>query len=212
MNFQTLQEKTNNLLIFNKNLLRKLEPKKDALDANIKYWLKNKKITAIKKSLYILTEKYQKESNKDVFIEYMANQLVKPSYLSNEYILSKYQILSEPVNAITSVTTKINREIINSIASFRYSSISKSLFTDFKIKYFNNALVLEAGKSKALFDFLYFRFLKNNKVSKIAIKNLRLNWENISAKEFKKTCSYTKLTSSKKIKTLFQLIKQEYYA
>ncbi|MFH1392110.1 MAG: hypothetical protein ABIG90_00295 [bacterium] len=212
MNFKALQNKTKNLLIFNKNSLRKLEPQKDALDANIKYWLKNKKIIALKKSLYVLTEKYQKESNKDLFIEYIANQLVRPSYLSTEYILAKYQILTESVNAITSVTAKINREIINTITSFRYSSISPKLFTGFKIKYFNSAPILEAEKSKALFDFLYFRFLKNAKISKMAIKNLRLNWENISTKEFKKVCSYLKFTSSQKIKQLFKLIEQEYYA
>lgn len=212
MNFDILQNKTKNLLIFNKNSLRKLEPQKDALDANIKYWLKNKKIIALKKSLYILTEKYQKETNKDLLIEYIANQLVKPSYLSTEYVLAKYQILTESVNAITSVTTKINREIINPIASFRYSSITAKLFTGFKIKYFNSVPILEASKSKALFDFLYFRFMKNQNVTKTAIQNLRLNWENISSAEFKKTSYYAKLTNSQKIKKLLKLIEQEYYA
>jgi len=212
MNFKTLQNKTKNLLIFNKNSLRKLEPQKDALDANIKYWLKNKRIIALKKSLYVLTEAFQKEINKNFFIEYIANQLVKPSYLSTEYILAKYQILTESVNAITSVTTKINREIINPIASFRYSSITAKLFTGFKIKYFNSAPILEANKSKALFDFLYFRFTKNQDVTKTAIQNLRLNWENISSAEFKKTRFYSKFIKSKKIKKLFELIQQEYYA
>jgi hypothetical protein len=212
MNIKILQDQTKNLLIFNKNALRKLEPQKDALDGNIKYWLKNKKIIALKKGLYVLTEKYQKETNKDLFIEYIANQLIKPSYLSTEYILAKYQILTESVNAITSVTTKINREIINSIASFRYYSISPKLFTGFKVKYFNDAPILEAKKSKALFDFLYFRFIKNTEPSNTAVKNLRLNWENISAKEFRKAWSYSKFINSQKIKELFKLIQKEYYA
>ena len=92
MNLKTLQEKTNNLLIFNKNLLRKLEPQKDALDGNIKYWLKNRKIIALKKSLYILTETFEKEPNKNFFIEYIANQLVKPSYLpfGNQSFISSF--------------------------------------------------------------------------------------------------------------------------
>lgn len=212
MNFAILQDKTKNFLFFNKNSLRKLEPQKDALDANIKYWLKNGKIIALKKSLYILADTYQQETKKDFFLEYIANQLVKPSYLSTEYVLAKYQILTDSVNAITSVTTKINREIINPLASFRYASITAKLFTGFKIKYFNSAPILEAEKTKALFDFLYFRFIKNNGISKIAIKNLRLNWENISLAEFKKTRSYSKLISSQKIKNLFTLIQQEHYA
>lgn len=212
MNFEILQNKTKNLLFFNKNNLRKLEPQKDALDANIKYWLQNGKIIALKKSLYILADTYQQETKKDFFLEYIANQLVKPSYLSTEYILAKYQILTESVNAITSVTTKINREIINPLANFRYSSITAKLFTGFKIKNFNSAQILEAEKAKALFDFLYFRFIKNNGISKTTVKNLRLNWENISRAEFKKAYSYSKLISSQKIKNLFNLIQQEYYA
>lgn len=211
MDVQTLKKQTQNLLIFNKNSLRKLEPKKNALDANIKYWLQNRKTTLLKNGVYLITDRYQNETNKDLYLEYIANQLIKPSYLSLEYTLSKYQLLSEPANALTSVTVKTNREIINSLAAFRYYSISEKLFTGFKIKHFYDAIILEAQKSKAMFDFLYFRFIKNNEISKQSVENLRLNWENFSLKNFKEMQSYNKMAGNKRLNILFDIIQKEYY-
>lgn len=212
MNLKDLKDKSKELLLLNKNILKSFEPRKDVLDANIKYWLKNKELVSLKKGVYILKEKYEKESQKDLYLEYLAGQIISPSYLSVEYVLAKYQILSEPAQAITSITTKITREILSSLNSFRYYSITPKLFTGYKIKYFFNAPILEAEKSKALFDYLYLRFFKNEPINMESIQDLRLNFENVSKKEFLKSCSYLKLTNSKRVKLVFDLIKSEYYA
>ncbi|MBU3965126.1 hypothetical protein KKA96_01980 [Patescibacteria group bacterium] len=207
-----LKEKTAGLLALNKNILKAFEPRKNVLDANIKYWLKNEEIIQLKKGVYILKEKYDKEPNKNLYLEYLAGQMVQPSYLSVEYVLAKYQILSEPARAITSITTKTTREIINNAGSFRYYSITEKLFNGYEVKYFFGAPVFEASKSKALFDYLYLRFIKNEPINSESIDNLRLNWENIGNKEFFKACSYLKFTNSRRLKEIFNLIKAKYYA
>lgn len=212
MELGELKEKTSGLLIFNKNILRNFEPKESLLNANINRWMEKGEIISIKKGMFVLKDCYEKEPKKDLFMEYIANQLIQPSYLSLEYVLSKYQLLSEPANAITSITTKTTRENINSLGAFRYYSITPALFTGYKIKYFNNSPIWEAEKSKALFDYIYLRFIKERMISKESIENLRINWENLSKKEFNGAYSYVSLIRGKRIKQVLDKIKEIYYA
>lgn len=211
MDFDKLLKISQKLLVFNKSALRALEKNPNALSANISYWIKQKKIIGLKNGWYILSDKYRQANDKDGYLEYIANQLVAPSYLSAEYVLAKYQILSEPVNALTSMTTKSGREIINDLGAFRYYSLTPRLFLDYKIKYHQTAPVFEAEKAKALFDFLYLRFLRRQAVNASALANLRLNWENISAADFKKAQGYLKLVKSQRLIALFSIIKEQYY-
>lgn len=212
MKLQNFKKKTEKFLILNKTILRQLEPNEASLNGNIKYWIKSGELIMLKKGFYALKDFYEKEPQKDLYLEYIANQLIAPSYLSMEYVLSKYQIMPEPVNAITSVTLKTTRELINPLGAFRYYSLSSSLFQGYKIKYFLNSPIWEAEKSKALFDFLYIRFLKNNFVSRQTIEDLRLNWENVSSKELLKASSYVSFVKSVKIRDVFDIIKNLYYA
>ncbi|MBU4057026.1 hypothetical protein KJ695_03910, partial [Patescibacteria group bacterium] len=80
------------------------------------------------------------------------------------------------------------------------------------IKYFQGAPIFEAEKSKALFDFLYLRFLSRLPVNTEVLDALRLNWENISAADFKRAAGYLKLADSRRLTNLFELIKKQYYA
>lgn len=212
MKLQELKKKTEKILLLNKPILRRLETNESSLNANIKYWIKSGELVVVKKGIYALRDSYEKESRKDLYLEYISNQLIQPSYISMEYVLSKYQLMSEPVNAITSITIKTTREIINPLGAFRYYSISQNLFNGYKIKYFLNSPIWEANKSKAMFDFLYVRFLRNKPVNKQSIEELRLNWENFSKQDFLKAVSYVPLSKSKRIKSVFDIIKQIYYA
>ncbi len=211
MNFEFLRRNTKNLVILNKELLKTLEPRENVLDANIKYWIKTGKFIVIKKGKYILKERFEKLESKNNLLEYIAGQIMQPSYLSTEYVLAKYQILSESVQTVTSVTTKKTKAIKNDLGSFQYYSISERLFTGYEIKKEGDLIYAEATKPKALFDFLYFRFLKEFNVNIEIIDNLRLNWENISLSEFKKAESYLKFTNSRRMREVFNLIKNKYY-
>lgn len=211
MRLEVLKKKISNLILLNKNILRSFEPNEELLAANIKYWLKSGDFIAVKKGVYLLKDRYEKEQAKDLYLEYIANQLIQPSYISVDYVLAKYQLLSEPVNAITSITVKSTREINSSVGAFRYYTMQKKLFRDYQIKYFYDSPVLEAEKSKAMFDYLYLRFVKSKAVDKKDIENLRLNWENFSQNDFKKAYSYLSLTNNKNIKETFEVIKRLYY-
>jgi hypothetical protein len=213
MKFEDFSFKLDDLLIFNKTNLRLLEKKESNLNLNIKYWKKSGKIISLKKGWYLLAEKYEKESEKDSYLEFIANKLIEPSYLSGEYVLNKYGALTEAVTGITSMTTMSGKEIKNKLATFRYYSVSDKLFRGYKIKKKRgNIVIFEAELAKALFDFFYVRFFRNQAINEKSVENLRINWENISAKDFEKSRAYLKGTRSRKMTALYDIIKNKYYA
>ena len=212
MRLLDIKNRTKNLLIFNKSALRNFEPNASALDANLRYWLRTGELIALKKGLYIWRDKYQ-QMPQDQLLEYLATQLVTPSYLSLEYVMAKYQLLSEPVSVLTLATPKITREITNTLGVFRYYSLAPKLFTGYQVHYFNGAVpVWEAKKNKAVFDYLYLRFLRSTAVSEMAIKELRINWENLTKREFAEMSAYATLSNRRQIKKVLAMIKNLYYA
>ncbi len=199
-----------NLLILTKETLRQLEEDNNRLDFNIKYWLKKGKIIALKKGFYVLKERWEREINKDDYRQYVANQLYQPSYLSAEYVMSKFGLLTEGVYGITSMTTKTTKAFINSLGNFNYYSLSPALFLGYEVKNTSSFPVAVAKKSKAVFDFLYLRFLKNAPVNKKTIEELRINWENITKGEFREIINYGKKTKSIRINQVINLISKTY--
>lgn len=197
---------------FTKETLKQMEPDKDALDFNIKSWQKSGKIISVKKGIYLLRERWEKEQDKQSFLEYLANKIYQPSYLSGEYVMAKYGLLTEAVYGLSSVTTAKTKTWRNQLGGFSYYSISPKLYLGYEVTKFYSAPVLAASKSKAIFDFLYFRFLRNNPINLQEVRELRINWERVSQKELAKISEYAGISQSKKTRQLIKLIKSEYYA
>ncbi len=207
MKFSEIKNKTKNLLILDKNYLKLLEKDPNNLNANLKYWLKKNKLISLKNGFYILSSQWEKTEDKDKYLEYLANQLLLPSYLSLEYVLSKHQLLTEAVFTITSITTKSSRKFNSKIASFNYYQIPNKLFTGYSIKEYNNQIIFEASKAKALFDFLYLRFRKIS-VNQDNLDSFRLNLELLNKKDINELNRYFKLLKNKKWLKLQNLIKE----
>jgi len=201
----------NNLLLFTKEALRQWEKNEDTLSFNIKYWKKNGIIIPLKKGKYILKSRFEKEENKDMYLEYLANKIYEPSYVSGEYVMSKYNLLTEAVYGISSITTKKTKTFENQIGRFNYYTVSLRLFFGFEITKFYTANIMMAKKSKAVFDYLYLRFLKNSLISEKSIQELRINWENLNKKEFKEIEKYAKIVKNNRILKVISLIKKIYY-
>jgi len=203
-------DKLASLLIITKETLRQLEEDNDRLDFNINYWLKKGNIIALKKGVYVLKETWEREINKDDYRQYIANQLCQPSYLSGEYVMSKYGLLTEAVYGITSMTTKTTKTFINSLGSFAYYSLSPTLFLGYDVKKIGSFSVAVAKKSKAVFDFLYLRFIKKSSVNKKAIEELRINWENMTKEEFGELVRYGRKAKSVRLNQAITIITDTY--
>jgi hypothetical protein len=208
MKLEEIKNKTEKLLVFDKTALKLLEKDDNNLSANLKYWLKNGDLIALKKGLYILRDKYEKESSKNEYLEYLANKILMPSYLSLEYVLDKYSLLSESARALTSISNKAAREFSNPLGVWRYYSLPAKLFTGYKIKYFKSQPFFEASKAKSLFDFLYLRFRRGNEPNEDSFLNLRLNLENLTKLEKAELLAYFKLAPGKRFQRLKKIIEK----
>lgn len=204
--------KLSDLLFFTKESLRQLEPNQPALDFNLKYWLKKGIVISVKNGLYILKDRWEKTIDKQAYLEYLANKIYQPSYLSLEYVMNKYSLLTEAIYGLTSITTKIPKTFINDLGKFSYYSISPRLFTGYKVQKFNSAPILIAAKSKAVFDYLYLRFLKNAAINQKTVAELRINWENLSKTEFAGLRRFALISGSLRLNRLVELIGKAHYA
>lgn len=204
--------KLEKLDFFSKESLKQFEKKQEVLNFNIKYWKKKDKIIRLKNGMYVFMKRWENEQNKGDYLELLANKLYEPSYLSCEYVMAKYGLMTEAVYGLTSVTIKKTNSFINSLGSFSYYSISPSLFFAYEIKRFNTSAIFIAKKPKAVFDFLYFRFLKKALINEKVVAALRINWENIKKREFLEIKKFALLSRSKRLLSLINLIKKMYYA
>ena len=180
---------------------------KKATYENINRWIKQGRLIQLKKGLYTTQEYYKTLNNKQVYLEFLANNLRVPSYLSLEYVLQKYSILTEQVFAYTSITLKTKRMYTNALGTFIYRQISLKLFAGFKQLNIDGFTIYQATKAKALFDYLYLKFLNYQVINTQNIIDLRLNLDQVTKTDLQELAKYCRLAQISKFKNLPNLIK-----
>ena len=179
-----------------------------ALSANILRWIENEKLIKIKKGLYVTREYFLQCQNKQDYSEFIANILKRPSYLSGEYVLQKYGILSESVFSFTSVTRKKPRSYNNKFGTYLYSNITDKLFTGYNIISKSGFQIKEATKTKALFDYLYFRLRTIPEINQAVINSFRLNLENFTKTDLIQLKYFINLLDQKKFTNLITYLRE----
>jgi len=125
--------------------------------------LRYKEILQLKKGLYVSNDFFEKNRTDVSYSFYLANIIRTPSYISSWAALQYYNLATEVIHSITSVTPKVTRNYRTKAGDFTYQSIKKDLFSGFSLV--RGKPVSPAGgfdfyiasPSKALFDLLYFR-------------------------------------------------------
>lgn len=182
-----------------------------ALNERIKRALKSGRLLKLKKGLYTTNIYCLKELEKSKFKEFIALKLRFPSYLSTEYVLAKYELLTEITFPLTSVTTKTGRTYQNFLGTYRYLNLKKELYFGFEESSFNQNKYFIATKAKAMFDFLY---LKKNigDLKKEILEGLRINWDNFTKNDFLLFQKYVSKSRSKKMEKISKILEKIYYA
>ena len=194
---------------FSKTTLQQVVKVSDnSLYSNIKRWIKNGSLIQLKRGLYVTRNYYQKLVNKQDYLEFVANKLKYPSYLSLEYVLQKYSILSESVFSLTSISRKKTKTYSNELGMFSYSNIKDCLFTGFEVVNKSGFKIKQATKAKALFDYFYLKSRQLRKLDKDLLVSFRLNLDEFNETDFRELDSYVKLSKSDKLKNLTTLLKQ----
>jgi predicted transcriptional regulator of viral defense system len=158
----------------------------------ISEWKKKKWLIELKKGTYVINKPYFKDR---LDVNFIANSLYFPSYISLESALSLYNMIPEGVFVVTSVSTKKTNRFKNEFGEFSYSSVKPSLFFGFE----KISGIFFATREKALLDFLYFNLPKLDPNMDL-IGNYRLqNLDKLNKTVFKE---YLKRFNSKKLTAL----------
>lgn len=184
----------------------------NTLKKSVNRFLSKKILIQIKKGTYV-TAKYienLKENEKMPYYEFLASVLKTPSYLSSEYVLTKYDILTESTYIHTSVTTKNTKTYNGTLGVFKYQNIKEDLFEGYEVKYFRDKPYYIATMPKALFDYIYFRSSSINTDLDVG-EELRLKTNILSKKNWSELEKYAKKSKSKKIVKIIGNLKKYAY-
>ena len=179
---KNLLEQLNGLPHFTKSTVSQLGSqlrlKNSTTNTYISRFLKRREILSLKRGLYISAEFFARNKSDISYSLYLANIIRTPSYVSSWTALQYYNLTTEAIRSITSVTPKVTRDYETKAGTFTYQSIQKELFADYSLVKGKFDFFI-ASPSKALFDLLYFRTrqfrsVKFNDVKKM-VEELRID-------------------------------------
>lgn len=163
--------------------------KETTVDTYISRFLQYKEIIALKNGLYVTTDFFEKNRVDISYSFYLANIIRSPSYVSSWTALQYYNLATEAIHSVTSITLKVTREYQTKTGTFSYQSIRKDLFSDFSLIKGKFDFYI-ASPAKALFDLLYFRTkqFRNVKMEMIKglIEDLRIDFDEMDKAEQEK--------------------------
>jgi len=202
------QDKLEKMPLFNKKTARMLIGKKgNNLDKKIQRLLDKGYLINLKKGWYVSEAYINKQLEKERYFEYISNQLRKPSYLSLEYILSRFNLIPESVNIWTNVTLKTTRKYENEFGNFVYKNVKENLFTGYEKFDYSDFKIYTATRAKSLFDFLYLKKNLSEDLEYELKKGLRINWDLFSRKDCKEFSKYVDKAEMNKMKKIELIIK-----
>lgn len=188
---------------FSLDNLATLETDKTYLKVLLGRYVKTGKIIRLKKGLYVAKEyidNLEKSGRFSHYLDFLNGVLCEPSYLSLDYVLYRHNLLTDVPYNFTAVTKNKTAFFTNKFGNFLYYKVKDSLFCGFEMVKEREFSFLRATKAKALFDFLYLR--KNMLPVEEAVKELRLNVENLNRVDIKELKKYVDMEGSKKMKEI----------
>ncbi len=196
---KNLLEQLKSLPHFSKNTVHQLGGqlglKDSTVNTYISRFLKYKEILSLRGGLYVSADFFDKNKNDTSYLFYLANIIRTPSYISSWAALQYYNLATEAIHSITSVTPKVTRDYQTKMGNFAYQSIKKELFSDFSLAKGKFDFYI-ASPSKALFDLLYFRTYQLRGVNlekiKMLIEELRIDIDEMDKAEKEKFYSMIK--------------------
>ena len=202
-------EKLKDLICFTKESLGTLSYKDDvALSQRIFKWIKNGQIIKLKKGLYVTKDQYELNKDNLEFKEYISSVMRSPSYISMEYVLRKYMIIKDADSAVTCITKDLGRIYVNKISAYKYKSITNNLYVGFEKKSYLNNNYYIASKSKALFDYLFFKMslLPDDLSTSNVASLLQLNMSSFTTLDLNELSKFANISKNRKMQKIIQNI------
>ena len=130
------------------------EANPQAIQTQLSRWVKAGRLIKLARGKYVLARPYRKV---DPPLEYVANHLVYPSYVSFERALAWYSLIPETAAVVTSATTDRPRVVENALGAFRYRHIHRRLFWGYEAVTHQGLELMLAVPEKAILDQFYFQ-------------------------------------------------------
>ena len=166
------------------------------LNTYISRFLRYKDIIQLKNGIYVTTDFFNKNSRDVSYSFYLANIIRTPSYVSSWSALQFYNLTTEAIHGITSVTPKVTRAYKTKAGHFSYQSLRQDLFSDFSLIKGKAFDFFIASPAKALFDLLYFRTHQFRGIRikdvKTLVEELRIDIDEMDKKERSRFNSWVK--------------------
>lgn len=169
-------------------------------------WMKADHVIQLKKGVYMTRSFYERHRSELDFSPAISAILIPQSYVSLEFVLQRYAILSETTFPVTVVTIKQTRVIENKLGTFSYRNIKEGLYTGFDFKEYLGIPFSQASLPKALFDYLYLRPLSRVMFTATfnLAEDLRLNIEEISEQDQNQFAEFVELSKSSKMQKILK--------
>ncbi|NMC45790.1 MAG: hypothetical protein GYA52_03075 [Chloroflexi bacterium] len=158
-------------------------------------WMKEGHIYQLKRGVYMTHRFYELHRSDADFAPAVSAILIPQSYVSLDYILQRYGILTEITYPVTAITLKHTRVIENKMGTFTYRNIKQALYSGFIIMQYMGIPFSQATVAKALFDYLYLR----PSLSYDLVEDLRLNLDDRSQDEQEEFAEIVAASKSRKM-------------
>jgi len=155
MEFETMLEIVGDEPVFRTGLLLAGDVDSIHVRRQLGRWVKAGKVYQFRRGLYALAPPYQ-QTRPHPFL--VANQLVRPSYVSLQSALAYYGLIPEYVPVTTSVTSDRPREFTTPLGKYKFQRVKVERFFAFNLEDLGdgqNAYV--ALPEKALLDLAYLQ-------------------------------------------------------
>jgi predicted transcriptional regulator of viral defense system len=164
-------------------------------------WKRAGYILSLKRGVYMTRRFYERRRSDPDFSPAVSAILVPQSYVSLEYVLQQAGILTEATYPVTAVTTRNTRTIENSLGTFVYRHVKRSLYTGFSQQEYYGVISHRASVAKALFDFFYLRPLPRSlRAEDLDLaEDLRLNLDEFSPEDRAEYKRYVEIADSEKM-------------
>lgn len=151
MRFRDFQNYIKNLLTFNLNDVRKIDP--DFHREQLSDWLGRGYIKPLAGGYYLLADTQVDEST--LFM--LANRIYEPSYISRESALAYHLVIPESVLGVTSVSSRKTKQFDSEWGRLSYRSIKPGLMFGYQVIEKDKKIKYKiASLEKAILDYLYW--------------------------------------------------------
>ena len=164
-------------------------------------WLKAGHILQLRRGMYMTRSFYLQHRHEIPFSAAVSSILLPQSYVSLEFILQRYNILTEATYPVTCTTPRNTRRISNPLGTFWYRHIQPDLYHGYTISEYFGIRFAEASVAKALFDYLHLRPIppafRSPRIN--LAEELRLNLDVFSAADRAEFAGYVEESKKRKM-------------